>query len=311
MGRLNLTIEIPKSASKEYNDLQERLEKLNLESSKLKPIKDLFDNTQTPKKLGSGSSSIIYEGDKKSIIRSSDCFSPLRLIKITNSPDSIKSTEEIINRALCECDNIKLYCSLYKYFPYNIIRMYSHKKYYKEPYFNNVYIMDRVFGTTLDNYIKSEKNLCNIYNIIIQILYITLYTGNIGIFHGDLKADNIMIENSELSSINYNCIDFLEITLKGHNIPIVKMVDYSLAVKTKKERMPLEFNTAIYMLCDLLSENKKIVDELKSLKINTSYLLLNASPVSVYNDLPSYDAFDYKNLCNKFKTFIQNNLCKK
>jgi len=159
--------------------------------------------------------------------------------------------------AIDEIKNVRLFSSLNSILPLNIIKSYSFDEYKINDYYRTIYTMDRVFGKTLSDHITNNINSYHILSYFLQCIYVILYSNLQGIFHNDLKGNNIMIETKLTSNYSLSCIDINNYNISlifKDDINLIKLVDYGSCKKTNNNVIPIEIYQIMNIFNNIISD---------------------------------------------------------
>jgi len=207
---------------------------------------------------------MIHKNDSKKVIKESRLFDIIYNMKDSNYIDNSNNIIMFIENAISEPLNVKTFSQLNHNLPLNIINSYSFYKYKFNNYYRNVYTMDRIFGTILQTFINNNNNPENILSCFLQCIYVVLYSNLEGLFHNDLKGNNIMV-NDSTSEFEQNCLKIgsYNIKFRYKNTNIIKLVDYASSKKINNKIIPIEVyqivNIFNYLLSDINFDNKEII----------------------------------------------------
>lgn len=275
MSKRNLCIDVKdKYISPQYTDFLNRLSSIRKDSIKLK--RDSYFDSIRGKHIARGkfSNIYLYSPNKNKIIRESYFFDHINNYKNNRSPENIKLLNELLDDSHEEPYNIeKFSSSLYKLFPHNILTVEKYFKCQHESYFKHGYVMNRIIGQIVDKYIEQSTPYSYIVSLYFQLMYIILYANMNGIFHNDIKEDNIMIEIETVDKIELTGVtldnkplDIVINNIKG-KLPVLKLIDYGLARYTNKtNQLPIELNQVAEVFHSLLKKvNHKYTKRFKML----------------------------------------------
>lgn len=272
--------------------------------------------------LGKGKFGVIsvYTPDATKIIKESYSFDHIHDCLNTTDDHMLDSIEHLISDVANEPDNVKHFSSLYEQFPKNILRLHDYFTCKNNNYYQHNYVMDRVTGCTLNDYIKYVTiNTSDQCAILVQVLYIILYANLSGLYHNDITSKNTMIDHDK-SDLTLDCLILgkNKITVEFKNIHIIKIIDYGLCRNTHKVQMfPIELYQVVNMFNNLFPENDMMLnnifqyiysyaDELIDLNKTTwGPTCTNVSSNDFYENIKSLNDIDVINLIE-----LLTNLCK-
>lgn len=263
MSKRNLCVVVNDDCmSPQYSDFLNRLTTIRKDSMKLKRDEDFESIRGEQIAKGQFSNIYVYSPNKSKIIRESYFFDHIENYKNNRSPENIKLLNELIDDSHEEPENIERFSlSLYKLFPHNIITVDKYFKCQHESYFKHGYVMNRIVGKIIDKYIEHDTPYSYIVSLYFQLMYVILYANMNGIFHNDIKADNIMIEIDSIDKIELTGIkldnkpfDIIIDNIK-RKLPVVKLIDYGLSRYTDKtNQIPIEVNQVAEVFHSLMKK---------------------------------------------------------
>jgi len=160
--------------------------------------------------------------------------------------------------------------------------------------------MDKVNGVTLNKYIESF-NPKIILSCFLQCIYVITHANLNGLFHNDLKDNNLMIETNQVSKLELTGLEFgnTNIQLTLNNINCVKFIDYSCCKKTKnKFPLPIEIYQ-LYQIFNNMLSNKEFENKEKIMQIINEFNIYHDELVRL--EIPSWVCNCVNNL--KLDTF--------
>lgn len=302
---------------------------------------DLFDNENIKitnkcikdKKFinSDGSYGSIYELDDEKYIKYSDL--PMETTKLFARSDiDCNELKMRINKSINENYNSTKYAELSKYFPLNIMHIYSTSKCKNEnDFFSNVIEMEKINGITLNQFLFNinlnlEPDQYILSCCIMQLIYIITFSNLLGFVHNDLTLNNIMIYNYDNEFtldgliINKNNIK-INFKKSRDNIPVVKLIDFSYSTFISKSNGKPddkiifgEVKQILFIIkTKLHSLNRKfeLLDYINNLfdKKIGSELLSNFSAINNYRLLSDEKIIEYSLNEQEAKKYIFNFLC--
>ena len=186
--------------SQRKKDLFNRLKHISKESHNFESYNAVKKYVGTP--LSNNSRGSVHECllDNNQVIKQSQILGYIDKMSQTADDSITEQLHQMLDTVETEPKNMYNYMRLKTVFPDNIISIYKHFRCRNIDHYQDNYIMERVFGTTLKNYIDKFEDVdlfqLNIISLYLQCIYITMYSNLIGLFHNDIKSNNIMVDLS-------------------------------------------------------------------------------------------------------------------
>lgn len=199
-----------------------------------------------------------------------------------------------MNFALNELSSLTTYHELIYIYPQHIMDI-KYPNSCKNPR-NEIfsyYQIEKINGITLNNYLESvnESNDNELFLILLQLIYVLIYTNINNYYHNDIKLDNIMVYDSvDIQTLTYNQIESIVMNFKCKKL--FKIIDYSNSVKIDGGDKSI-YLIDIYLLLKII--NEKIIDT-KKYFLFKSRALINLVLESIipnnYNTYREYKLLD-------------------
>ena len=201
-----------------------------------------------------------FTPDKKKVIKESSAIFIVDSLTNKKSLEIVDQIYNLLDDVEMEPQNMFKFSELNSLFPNNILKIYSHSRSKSFQYYQDNYIMDRIYGTDLTDYpIDHSNDLCfegNVISLFIQSIYVMAYSNINGYFHNDLKGNNLMVSSESIQALRYKELILGEyrilIDIFGKHINIIKVVDYGNSKNIKKKNLvPIEISTlcSVFKLC--------------------------------------------------------------
>lgn len=327
--------EVDSAKSADLLRVEKNLQSISSGSESLPSRKDVVEHL-VGKKLGNGKFSTVsvYIPDSSKIIREAHGFQYISKYLNYDYENTVEQVENLVMDMQREPLNIQSYSSLKETFPLNIIQLYDHFSCKNDIYYQNNYVMERVFGILLSDLINTDIDLTDIIALFFQAYYITLYANTTGKFHNDLKPDNLMVSNEKYDiTLEGLILGNTTISIELKDVFILKFVDYGFSREIKKTNLiPIETVPIVNMFSSIINACKlnmiNIVSDVfddeyeKSSSNNMLYdfdifshdlielnlatwnkKCINLSPHTLYYEMRKLDEIDINSIINAFKNF--------
>jgi serine/threonine protein kinase len=270
---MNLHIEIPHQSdniSPNYNKYKRLLFKLKSISEESSTIKlnnnDIEELRGDHIGRGGFGTVSVFSPCNKYILKESTMLKKANNIAKQFCNETIDQLSDLIDDSINEPINIQYFSSLYNIFPNNTIQLHDHFKSKNDKIYQNNFIMDKVEGMTLDTYFNQPNiDPMDVISMFLQSIYIILYANTTGIFHNDLKSNNIMVNiNNNINIMDVLILHNNIITLETSNINAI-FIDYSISRKTTNSITPLEYHQVSHIYKSLVTNNKYMSDNMTEL----------------------------------------------
>ena len=239
--------------SQKYQEISDKLQRISLVSKSLPSYESLLGN-KVGDCLSRGSFGKIkaFTPDKKKVVKESSAIFIVDNLSHKKTPEVVDQVYNLLNDVEMEPQNMFRFSELNYIFPHNFVRVYSHSRSKSLPYYQDNYIMDRIYGFDLVDYVNKSKDPFfedTIMSLFMQGVYIIAYSNMNGYFHNDIKGNNIMVSSSEYKDV----LHYKELIIGKYQIlmdifgsrkKVLKLVDYGNSKYTsKKNLIPIEIAT--------------------------------------------------------------------
>jgi len=181
--------------------------------------------------------SIIYELSSNPNILVKESKLLLQTYRLVNTTDIAYTSKidcynanKLIEKSLNEAKSAEHYSQILKsLYPQHFVDIkHLHTcKYHPDTDFSNFFKMEKVDGITMENFVESteisDNTLCK---LILQMLYILIHSNSLGLYHNDLKLNNIMVYMTGHPNIVYDQMDGIKLEILNPNY-LFKLIDYS------------------------------------------------------------------------------------
>ena len=327
--------EVNSTKSENLLRVEKSLQSISSGSESLPSREDAVEHL-VGEKLGSGKFSTvsIYTPDSSKIIREAHGFQYISKYLNHDYENTAEQVENLVVDMQHEPSNIQSYSSLKETFPLNIIQLYDHFSCKNDIYYQNNYVMERVFGIMLSDLINTDMDLTDIIALFFQAYYIILYANTTGKFHNDLKPDNLMVSNEKYDiTLEGLILGNTSISIELKDVFILKFVDYGFSREIKKTNLiPIETVPIVNMFSSIINACKlntiNTIDNIfddeyeKSSSNNMLYdfdvfshdliklnlapwnkKCINLSPHTLYYEMRKLDELDVNSIINAFENF--------
>ena len=154
--------------SQKYKEISDKLQQISLTSKSL-PSYELLLGNKAGNCLSKGSFGTIktFTPDKKKVIKESSAIFIVDSLTNKKSLEIVDQIYNLLDDVEMEPQNMFKFSELNSLFPNNILKIYSHSRSKSFQYYQDNYIMDRIYGTDLTDYpIDHSNDLCFEGNVI-------------------------------------------------------------------------------------------------------------------------------------------------
>lgn len=323
--------DIESAKSMDLQRIEKNLQNISSSSISLPSRKDSVEHL-VGQKLGNGKFSTvsIYTPDSSKVIREAHGFQYISKHLNHDHKSMMEQIERFVTDLQQEPSSIHSFSTLKTIFPNNIIELFDHFPCKNKKYYQNNFIMERVYGIVLSKLVDTDIDLTDVIALFFQAYYIIIYANMNGLFHNDLKWENLMVSNERYDiTLEGLILDGTSISIQFKDALILKFIDYAFAREIKKTNLiPIETISIVNIFSSIIDSCK--LDEtnaydttsdenyetciLKDFDIFTQDLLkldlaswnkrcINVSPHSLYHEMRKLDEVDAKSIIDAFKNF--------
>ena len=232
------------------------------------PEKNIISKTQN---------SIIYNHRNPNIL-----IKESKLMRQTNNflkyiPENVKiqcaPANKLIEKSLDEAEINEYYSntlgSLYQEH-FMIIQHLNTCKYKTDDDYSVFFRMENIQGVSFDNFFLEETNPEIVddilFKLILQITYVLIHSNMLGLYHNDIKLNNIIIYKTDKPEITYKQIKEIQLQILSPNY-FFKLIDYSdVVIINEQNPNEIKLFDIIEFISSIQSKEFKKIDSTKLIK---------------------------------------------